>query len=135
MELTTIAISYYSNCTIYLPSAFGHVKVEARNVQARIAPYAQHREAVSITWVPKGKRKARVVIVTPVNGELPLVAVLKGHGFASPPDPFETVETNDRGMAVSRTRATCFDPSFAEEAAQTVKAQIARGAVVLFATR
>lgn len=68
--------------TLYVrDDLFGTVRrVEVRKLKIEIKPYAQHPEAVWVTFVPKGARKERQVI----SSHRHYVVVMEGHGHPEP---------------------------------------------------
>jgi hypothetical protein len=104
------------HCTAYRLGAFGYKRVELREIETRVAPYAQHSAALHVTWIEKGKRTQRGFVAT---GRGVALVVLAGY---SHPEPYDWQNRPERveshgGLTVttSVTRWPSFDPQWAHE--------------------
>lgn len=100
----------WANATLYFQGeTMGNIqKVEARDVQLDIRPWAQYKRALEITFIPKGKRKARRDIRTPDQ----FFALVPPGVFAPDPDAMwdESTKEERPGVTVQRGRYMGFDP-------------------------
>lgn len=95
------------NVTLYMRGEmFGNVvKVECRTLRIRVRQWAQYESAVELTYVPKGKRAARVRTL----GFKPWGFVLAGYGNLDP-DSFLGPETvTPAGVGVRQSRYSACD--------------------------
>jgi hypothetical protein len=72
--------------TLYLRSEFlgNYIRVEARNIEITIRPYAQYASAVEVRFVPRGARKVRGFVQT----SYPSLVVLEGWDHFEPADAY-----------------------------------------------
>lgn len=91
----------HTNCTLYRTSEFfgNAVAQECKWVRTEIVKYAQYPRAIKVSYLEKGKRKARAFIAS----YQPRVVIVAGHGHDAPPDP-----TKDEGNGTRSLLA--FDP-------------------------
>ncbi len=84
-------------CTVYISSEFGGTicRVECRSLKVERGPYAQHKSAVHVTFMEKGKRKLRGVV-----HHSPFILVLEGHGHPMPASMWTKPDAN--GVSESR---------------------------------
>lgn len=59
-------------------------KIECRTLTIEIGPYAQHENAVKLTWIAKGQRREREMVQTTFANAV----VLAGHGHLDPDGAF-----------------------------------------------
>lgn len=104
-------------CTAYHLGAFGYRRIELREIEVRVAPFAQHAAALHVTWIAKGKR-TKQGFADQGRGGIGLV-VLAGHGH---PEPYHwlsapQVVTHGDGIIVksSMSRWASCDPAWAHE--------------------
>lgn len=93
----------FQNCTLYHNGFLGFSAIECKEVEIKIGKYAQYPSAVHVTFVPKGKRKARGF----VQGYEPSVVVAAGYGN---PDPQNMVPVSSDGVVtVTRSKYSSCD--------------------------
>ena len=78
-DIKPIEVVKHDKCTLYIASefGFGYKRVEARDVMIEKRPYAQHAEALHVTFTPKGARKERKFVNVAGNSKF---YVLDGWG-------------------------------------------------------
>jgi len=94
--------------TIYTVNDMGMAinKTEVRGLEMETKPFAQYPEALWITFIPKGKRKARRIVRRPQQYTL----VLLGHGHPDPGDMYGPPSTPDEnGTTTRHSRYMSFD--------------------------
>lgn len=106
-------------CTVYTSGMFGIRKTEVRQVKVELGPYAQYSEAVHVTYLEKGKRKARAM----VEGYRPYFLVLEGWGHPDPAGMWE--ESSSAELKVSRYSAC--DPRWQDDFDAKIGSYLASG--------
>jgi hypothetical protein len=101
--------------------------VHVRDLEVEIAPWAQYQRGIHATFVPKGKRKARVLTQ---GGHVTLV-VLEGHVDVPVPDSFSTPVRSASGLTTSSSRGHSFDPIWDAEFDAALRAAVAAGATLV----
>jgi hypothetical protein len=88
-----------TNVTIYMSGEMmgNYHRIEARSVTIRVREFAQYSNAIEVTWVPKGARKARGTVKT----YKPRIVVLPGHGHFVPEALFGKVVAPSSGESVT----------------------------------
>jgi hypothetical protein len=99
--------------TLYVHGPFGFTKVEAKDIRVDVKPYAQYSHAVHVTYIPKGKQKARGHVDT----YKPTLIVLSGWGHFDPPSAFKK---NSDGSEQSKD--SCFSDVFLTDFDEALKA-------------
>lgn len=84
---------------------------EVRDVTVEVGPYAQYPRAYFLTFTPKGKRRARSVVLS----YKPRGVVCEGHGLPDMRDPFMLVRESP-GVTVTQSRRMAHDPAWDDEA-------------------
>lgn len=97
--------------TVFVSGAFGIHKHEGKLVNLGRRNYAQYVDRPSVSWIPKGKRKAMGHIAT----YDPWLVVIEGHGHISPPNSFTPKTLTETGFVVSKTRYGSFDRNYKTE--------------------
>lgn len=100
---------------------FSYTVLHVRNLEVRIAPYAQYSQAVEAIFTPKGKQKARRMF----QHSHPTLVVLDGWVDVKVPETFTA--RGDHEI----TRATSFAGSWDGEATAAIDAAVAGGARIL----
>jgi hypothetical protein len=97
---TTTDATVYENATLYFRGGAGNfVKVKAKWIRVRIAPYAQYANAVHVTYVEKGKRRERGFVLS----YKPEAVIAAGHDTPDPDGLYTPIyETAD--VTVSKGR-------------------------------
>lgn len=106
-----------ARCTAYRLGSFGYRRVELREIETRVAPYAQHKAALHVTWIEKGQRTPRGFVDHGRRG-VGLI-VLAGYGHPEPYDWLSApkLRTEGSGVVVSTSvsRWASCDPQWAHE--------------------
>lgn len=117
-------------CTAYMLGSFGYRMHELRELDIRVARYAQYDQALRIEWVAKGKRTRMGAHET----TRPSLIVLQGHGHLPVADWMSAQQADSvQGLGVVRTsqsRWTCWAPEWREEFERTHSAYIASKVVL-----
>lgn len=117
-------------CTAYLLGSFGYRMHELREIDVRVARFAQYDNALRIEWVAKGKR-TRMGTNETTN---PSLIVLQGHGHLPVGDWMSAQQTDSvAGLGVARTsqsRWTCWAPEWREDFERTHAGYIASKVVL-----
>jgi hypothetical protein len=92
---TTIKIG-----TLYIRGGFGYEKVEATQIHYELVEYAQFRNAVRVTFLPKRKRLKRQI----TECYRPRIVVLEGWGHPDPPGIFKRKDVTNPGITLYETR-------------------------------
>jgi hypothetical protein len=96
-RLTFTTVLKAEKCTLYISGEYGGTarRVECRSLKVERGPYAQHKSAVHVTFLEKGKRKLRGVVHVS-----PFILVLDGHGHPMPASMWTKPDVN--GVSESR---------------------------------
>jgi hypothetical protein len=105
----------------------GHIVIHVRDLTVEVKPYAQYRNAIKCTFVPKGKRNRRGMWQT----YAPSLVVLDGHVEIAKSEMFGAAETTSSGVTIQRGRASGFDPMWEREADDAVSAAVSKGARIV----
>lgn len=102
--------------TLYFQSdmGLGIRRVEVRSWRVEVRPYAQHRAAVEVTFIPKGARTGRRLI----QAYDPTVVIVEGHNTPSPDgiyDESTTTVSADGAASSTRGRYSACDPRWARD--------------------
>lgn len=100
---------------------FSYTVLHVRNLEVRIAPYAQYSQAVEAIFTPKGKQKPRRMF----QHSHPTLVVLDGWVDVKVPETFTARSDHEI------TRATSFAGSWDGEAAAAIDAAVVGGARIL----
>lgn len=100
------------NVTIYRESdiGMGFHKIECTRWTHEVTQYAQYQSAVSVTFVPKRKRKARRFVDT----YKPTTIVLEGHNHPDPPSAWKSPVVSG-GCVVQEGRHSGFSSEWGNE--------------------
>ena len=105
--------------TVYYQSenfgGFGIRAVECFLLEHGTRKYAQYANAPYVTFIPKGKRKARQILLT----YQPYLVIVEGWGHPSV-ELFEKVSENSE-VSVSKSRYSSFSPEWANDNDQLIK--------------
>ncbi len=118
----------FENVAVYVKGGLGSpIRINCKFVEVTTGvKYAQHTDAVSITFLEKGKRKTRGA----VYGYQPFVVVTSLDAPA-PADMFAPAEVCEAtGVSFSKSRYTSFDPRYQSDFMETLAT---RGAAVYLA--
>ena len=121
-DATTTKIEF-EKATIYTTGEFmgNIIKVEVRRGEVKVAPYAQHTDAVHVRYVPKGKRNERGF----VKSFKPFVLVLEGHGHPDADSLYGYEYTSEDGeVTTSRGRHRSFDAAWVRDFRSLISAYI-----------
>lgn len=110
--------------TLYLVNElFGTIrKVEAREAETWIGPYAQYARAVHCHFTPKGARRRRAIEPEAPSGSL---LVLSGWGHPAPASLFGDERETGTGVRVSTARHGAFSSSWRTEFDAMISAYLA----------
>lgn len=97
--------------TIYTGATFGIQKYEGTLVDCGTKKYAQYDNAPFVAYIPKGKRKTTGFI----KGYKPYILIVEGFGHPAPDDMFLPPIISETGVAVSKTRYSCFDDKYSHD--------------------
>lgn len=107
MKNTTTIETGEEKVTIYKRGAFGISKIEAKRLYIKLAPWAQYRSAVQVSFLEKGKRKEHGF----VDSHNPSTLVLAGWGHIDPDSSFLPEEPGATPeIVVSKGRYGACDP-------------------------
>lgn len=107
-DLSQLApVQEFSNVTIYFRSEFlGISQIACKSVKVEVLPYAQYANALKVTFVPVGKRKARYVWIyyRPFLMVVPTANAITVDNFNAPDTstPGITVRSGKYGSCDSR---------------------------------
>jgi hypothetical protein len=88
------------------------MKTECRSLKIEVGPYAQYTNAIQVTFVPKGGRRARTMVQT----HAPDVLVLEGHGHMDPDGAFvPSGIPSGPGVTVTQGRYRSNDPRWGQD--------------------
>jgi hypothetical protein len=78
-DVKPFEVKKYDRATIYVRSefGFGFRKIEARDIELEYRPYAQHANAIHVTFTKKGARSRSSFVRTPHSSEF---VILEGWG-------------------------------------------------------
>jgi hypothetical protein len=116
--------------TLYFQGDLGmaYRKLEARDVELFVRPYAQYSAAVRVRFIPKGARHPREMWLT--YG--PKLVILAGHGHPEPNGMWTAPESSSTGVTTQMSRHAAFSDEWEKEARDMLAAYVARsGARVL----
>jgi hypothetical protein len=116
--------------TIYLPNEFfgNWVRVEVRNLVVYQAQYAQYPSALHVTYVPKGKRKAR----SRTFGAYPRLVVYEGWGAGPEPESMLGELRQEGSVTVRSSRRASCDAGWDVEMRRRVEAAEGRPVFSVF---
>lgn len=119
----------HGKATLYIRSMISIIKVEVNKVRSEVGPYAQYKSAVTLRYLPKGKRKERSMVET----SHPSLVVLDGWGHPEPAGMWDESTTVD-GM--TRGRYASCDPKMGSDFAEMLSSYLNKsGARVLLDLR
>ena len=100
-----------SKGTLYIGDLFGYVKLEATQIKYELVDYAQYRNAVQVTFLPKRKRLKRRI----TKGFRPRIIILEGWGHPEPPGPFQPENLGVAGFKSKKSRHLSCDEAWDTE--------------------
>ena len=122
MDNVTNEISINDRVTFYVRGGCGNfVKTECRCIATTIAPWAQHRAALTVRYVARGARKARGV----VYASSPSVVVLAGWGHPDA-DGMMIGERTEGAVTTSHSRYMSCDPRWSADFDAMLSAYVAK---------
>ncbi len=126
-EQTKPIIKVANKATLYLPDLCGFDRIEANDLAWYLAPYAQYRNAVHVSYVIRGKRKRKKYVFP--KGDF---VMLDGWEHPDPPDRYGEPKKG-KGYTVLATRRFGGDPEWQHEFRAFLKGYLAgSGAKVLW---
>jgi hypothetical protein len=111
----------FSNVTFYVKGGMSITRVDAKTLKIKVKQYAQYERAIFLTWLGKGKRQERGMVISPYH----TFFVLVNRADAIDPDSMldsTTRQVSDNGTVTTRGRYSSCDPRWQTDFAGKIEA-------------